>query len=57
MVLANFSFVVSYLTILTGKTVLPNSVQGFIGKEAWLPLTFFLCLHNQLISRHSIVTC
>ena len=57
MVLANFSFVVSHLTILTGKTVLPNSVQGFIGKEAWLPLTFFLCLHNQLISRHSIVTC
>ena len=35
----------------TGKTfVLLNSVQEFIEIQAWLLLTFFLCLHNQLIS-------
>ena len=30
--------------------VLLNSVQEFIETEAWLFLTFFLCLHNQLVS-------
>ena len=47
------------LTILTGKTVfdcvLLNSVQEFIEMEAWLLLNFFLYLHSQLISIHSIV--
>ena len=34
-------------TIFTGKKcVLLNSVQEFIEREAWLLLTFFLCLHN-----------
>ena len=36
--------------------VLLNSVQEFIEIEAWLLLTFFLCLHNQLYFIHSIVT-
>ena len=43
------------LTILTGKSrVLPlfNSVQGMAG---WLLLIFFICLHNQLSSIHSII--
>ena len=42
------------LTVLTGKTVLLNSVQEFIETEVWLLLTFFQYLHNQLISIHSI---
>ena len=33
-----------------------TSVQKFIEIEAWLLLTFFLYLHNQLFSIHSIVT-
>ena len=37
--------------------VLFNSVQEFTEIEAWLPLTFFLCLHNQLTSIHFFVTC
>ena len=45
------------LTIVTEKTcVLPSSVQKFIGKEALLLLTFFLYLHNHLISIYSIAT-
>ena len=45
------------LTILTGKNcVLLNSVQNVFGIEAWLLLMFFICLHNQLSSIHSIVT-
>ena len=36
--------------------VLLNSGQEFIEIEAWLLLTFFLCLNNQSISLHSIVT-
>ena len=43
------------LMILTGKSrVLPlfNSVQGMAG---WLLLIFFICLHNQLSSIHSII--
>ena len=44
------------LTILNGKTVLLNSVQESIKIKAWLRLTIFICLHNQLISIHSIVT-
>ena len=36
--------------------VLLSSVQEIIEIEAWLLLTFLLCLHNQLISTHSIVT-
>ena len=47
----------SKLTILTGKNCFElNSVQEFIEIEAWLLLTFFLCLHYQLISVHSTVT-
>ena len=34
--------------------ILLNLVQEFIEIKAWLFLTFFLCLHNQLISIHSI---
>ena len=46
-----------HLTILTGKNcVLLHSVQEFIETEAWLLLAFFICLHNQLSSIHSIVT-
>ena len=42
------------LTILTGK----NCYTEFsIGIVAWLLLTFFLYLHNQLSSIHSIITC
>ena len=36
--------------------VLLNSVQEFIEKETWFPPSFFLRLHNQLISIHTIVT-
>ena len=35
--------------------VLLSLVQEFIEIEAWLLLTFFLCLHYQLIPIHSIV--
>ena len=38
--------------MLTGKTVLLHSVQEFIE----FPPTFFISLHNQLISINSIVT-
>ena len=42
------------LTILTVKScVLLISVQGMTG---WLLLIFFVCLHNQLSSIHSIIT-
>ena len=34
--------------------VLLNSVQEFIETEAWLLLTFFQCLRNQIISINSI---
>ena len=33
----------------------PNSVQKFIETQGWLPLTFFICLHNQLSSFNSII--
>ena len=36
--------------------VLLESVQEFIEIEAWMPLTFLLCLHNQLTTIRSIVT-
>ena len=36
-------------------TVLLNSVQEFTKIEVWLLLTFFLRLHNQLISIHFTV--
>ena len=36
--------------------LLLNSVQAFFEQGTWLILTFFLCLHNQLSSLHSIVT-
>ena len=50
-------FVKYQLTIVTGKSyVLLSSVQEFIEIEAWLLLTFFLCLHNQSSSIHSTVT-
>ena len=39
-----------------GKTVFLNSAQEFIEIEAWLFLTFFICLYNQLSCIHSIVT-
>ena len=35
------------LTILTGKNrVLLNLVQGLAEIDAWMFLTFFMCLHN-----------
>ena len=47
-----------FLTILTWKNcVVLTSVQAFIEIEVWLLLTFSICLSNQLISIHSIVTC
>ena len=36
--------------------VLPNSVEELTETEAWLLLTFFLCLYNQLISTYLTVT-
>ena len=36
--------------------VLLNSWQEFVKIEAWLLLTVFIYLHNQLSSIHSIVT-
>ena len=36
--------------------VLLKSVQEFIEIQAWLLLSFFLSLHNQLVSVHYIVT-
>ena len=36
--------------------VLFNSLQEFIEIETWLFLTFYLCLQNQSVSIHSIVT-
>ena len=42
-----------FLTIPTGKScVLLDSVQA---KAAWLLLIFFICLHNQLSSIHSVL--
>ena len=39
------------LTVLARKNcILLNSVQEFIEIEAWLLLTFFICLHNQILS-------
>ena len=51
----------NYLTTLQGKLFysiqyLFYSIQEFIEIEAWLLPTFFVCLHKQLISIHSIVT-
>ena len=39
--------------ILTGKNYV--LLQEFIEIEAWLLLTFFICLNNQLSSIHSII--
>ena len=46
------------LTILTLKTAfyLIQYIQRSIEIETWLLLTFFLCLHDQSTSIHSIVT-
>ena len=38
------------LTMLRENCVSLSSVQEFIETEAWLLLTFFLCLQNKLIS-------
>ena len=38
------------------KTVLFNSVQKLVEIEAWLLLTYFISLRNQLSSMYSIVT-
>ena len=38
------------------NSALLKSVQKVIEIRAWLLLTFYLCLHNQLFSIHSIVT-
>ena len=48
---------VESLSMLTGKTAFYSihSVQEFIEIEAWLLLTFFICLNNQLRSIYSIV--
>ena len=47
----------SDLTIVTGRTcVLLNSAHKFIEIEAWLLLTFFICLHNQPSSIHFIAS-
>ena len=36
------------------KLLFLRSVQKFIEIEAWLLLKFFICVHNQLSSIHSI---
>ena len=41
----------SFLTMLDRAKL--NSVQGMAG---WLLLISFVCLHNQLISTHSMIT-
>ena len=33
----------------------PDSVQKFIETQGWLPLTLFICLHNQLSSFNYII--
>ena len=52
-----FIFASSQLTVLTGKTVLLNSVQELIEIDAWLLLIFFIYLHIELNSINSIITC
>ena len=43
--------------ILAGENcVLLNSIQEYFEVEVWLLLNFFMCLHNQLISIHCVVT-
>ena len=43
------------LMTLTGQnSILLNLVQEFIEIQDWLLLTFFIYLHNQLSSGHSI---
>ena len=43
------------LMTLTGQnSILLNLVQEFIEIQDWLLLTFFIHLHNQLSSGHSI---
>ena len=32
-----------------------DSVQKFLEIQGWLPLTFFICLHNQLSSFNSVI--
>ena len=44
------------ILLFYSNIVLLNSVQEFIEIQAWLLLTFFLCLHNHLISIYYIVT-
>ena len=44
----------SQLTILTGKNCYTEFSVGIV---AWLLLTFFIYLHNQLSSIYSIITC
>ena len=60
MIVKGFSrvfLVITYLTILKGKNCVSlNSVPEFIEIGAWLPLTFFACLHNQSSCIHFIVT-
>ena len=36
-------------------SALQNSVRNFIEVQGWLPLTFFVCLRNQLSSFNSII--
>ena len=47
--------------VLTGENCvlinhLLHSEKEYIGFEAWLLLTFFICIDNQLGSTHSILT-
>ena len=43
------------LTILTGKNYFSQFSKKNFEIEAWLLLIFFICLHSQLSSIHSIV--
>ena len=52
----NFSLLVTLNDTHRENCVSLDSVQQFIKVEAWQLLTFFLCLHNQLVSIYSIVT-
>ena len=51
----SYSYLGSFNDTHRENCVLLSSVQEFIEIEDWLLLTFFLCLHNQLIAIYPIV--
>ena len=49
-----FNFKIFFKTILTGEKLYVTQFSKWMA--AWLLLTFFICLHNQLSSVNSIIT-